>query len=61
MAADDRHDWRRSTRCAPTKNCVELARAGHDVVVRDSKSTATLHPFDDAGWTPFLTHCRALT
>jgi hypothetical protein len=60
MAADDQDNWRRSTRCTPTKNCVELAHTGHDVVVRDSKSTTTLHPIDGAGWTAFLTHCRTL-
>jgi hypothetical protein len=65
MAADGRdtnhtETWRRSSRCTPGKNCVELARTRRDVVVRDSKSTWTLRPFDGACWTTFLAHCRTL-
>jgi hypothetical protein len=29
--------WRKSTRSVSTQNCVELAIAGNDVLIRDSK------------------------
>lgn len=59
MAADGRGTtWLRSSRCTPKKNCVELRGTHAGVVVRDTKSTATLHPFDGAGWAAFLAHCR---
>jgi hypothetical protein len=63
MAADVRDTssnrlWLRSSACTPGKNCVEVGRDGSRVIIRDSKTSNSLHPLDDARWTAFLTHCR---
>lgn len=64
MAADGRHidttTWLRSSRCTPGKNCVEIAGCHAGMIVRDSKCAATLHPFDGASWSVFLTRCRVV-
>lgn len=47
--------WRKSSRSSEAGNCVEVARAGHAVGVRDSKHTAGPHlVFTTAAWTGFL-------
>lgn len=50
--------WRRSSRCNPGKNCVEVGRADTGVLIRDSKGGSTLRALDAAQWTAFLSHCR---
>ena len=65
MAADVRDNrsdrfWLRSSRCTPKKNCVEVGHDDSGVIIRDSKSSTTLRPLDEAHWTAFLTHCRAI-
>lgn len=64
MAADGRDihatTWLRSSRCTPGKNCVELADGRAGMIIRDSKSAATLPPLDSAAWSTFLKHCRAM-
>ncbi len=51
-------DWRRSTRCESV-NCVEAARRGHGVVIRNS-NTPDLH-LDVSGeaWNAFVAGIRA--
>jgi hypothetical protein len=52
--------WVRSSRCGPKSNCVELGRCAAGVIIRDSKSAATLRTFSNAQWTAFLAHCRTV-
>jgi hypothetical protein len=53
---DERHgDWRRSSRCTPNNNCVELSIASGAVAVRDSKNLASLPlMFGHRQWRDFL-------
>lgn len=52
--------WRRSSRCTPGKNCVEVGRDDAGVIIRDSKCDATLPAVNDLRWAMFLTHCQAI-
>jgi hypothetical protein len=52
--------WRRSSRCSPQLNCVEVSRAGANVIIRDSKGKDALHALDSAQWRTFLTHCPTM-
>ena len=48
-------NWRRSSRCTPNNNCVELSIADGAVAVRDSKNSASLPlMFDHRQWRDFL-------
>ena len=65
MTADVRNSdstgtWRRSSRCNPEWNCVEVGRAGASVIIRDSKGKIALPALDSAQWTALLAHCRAM-
>jgi len=47
--------WRRSSRCTPHNNCVELSFAGAAVAVRDSKNSDSLSlRFGRRQWKDFL-------
>lgn len=64
MASDVREgnppsSWLRSSRCTPNKNCVEVRRVDAGVIIRDSKSRATLRTLGDHPWATFLARCRA--
>jgi hypothetical protein len=46
--------WRKSSRCA-TSNCVEVAEAAPDILLRDSKNPdGTILAFSPPDWTGFL-------
>jgi hypothetical protein len=65
MAADVRggtvnRKWLRSSRCTPTKNCVEIGATDTGVIIRDSKSGTTLRAVGAVPWAAFLAHCRAI-
>ncbi|GIJ47581.1 hypothetical protein Val02_44670 [Virgisporangium aliadipatigenens] len=49
--------WRRSTFCA-TGECVEVARAGEDVVVRNSTDGDNVVAFTPEAWTDFVEAIR---
>lgn len=46
-------DWRRSSRCA-AGNCVEVARQGDTVRVRDSKNPEVVLSFAREEWAAFV-------
>ncbi len=51
--------WRKSSRCA-TSGCVEVARVGDSVLVRDSKDPdGPVLTFDREEWTAFLAGAAA--
>ena len=52
--------WRRSSRCNPDFNCVEVGRSEAGVIIRDSKGKVALHALDSAQWRGFLVHCHTL-
>jgi Domain of unknown function (DUF397) len=64
MAADVRDTntdhWLRASSCNPPKNCVEVGWTSSGVIIRDSKSSVTLHPLDEARWAAFVAHCRVI-
>ena len=49
--------WRRSTFCA-SGNCVEVAHAGEDVVVRSSTDGDKVVAFTAEAWTDFVEAVR---
>jgi hypothetical protein len=59
---DDRHarlDWHRSTRCS-SGGCIELARAGEEFLVRDSKvSGGPILSFGRVAWGEFVASVNA--
>nr|BFE47146.1 hypothetical protein GCM10017745_05730 [Saccharothrix mutabilis subsp. capreolus] len=57
----DSREWRKSSRstAATNANCVEVARAGGSVGVRDSKNPATPLSFPAARWAAFLRGVRS--
>ena len=47
--------WRRSSRCTPNNNCVELSYADDTVAVRDSKNSISLPlRFGHRQWKDFV-------
>jgi hypothetical protein len=46
-------DWRKSTRCE-SQHCVEVARVGAGVAVRDSTDPDQFVVFDVAAWRAFV-------
>lgn len=60
--ADTGHSatWRRSTRCSPNLNCVEVSRNDPGVIIRDSKGKVALRVLDSAQWMTFLRYCRTM-
>jgi hypothetical protein len=50
--------WRRSTFCA-ANGCVEVARAGEDVVVRNSTDGDNVVAFTAEAWTDFVKAIRS--
>lgn len=50
--------WRRSSRCHPDWNCVEVGKIGASVIVRDSKGKIALHALGPRQWAALLAHCR---
>uniref|UniRef100_UPI0031DE2F35 DUF397 domain-containing protein n=1 Tax=Saccharothrix mutabilis TaxID=33921 RepID=UPI0031DE2F35 len=61
MSTVDSGEWRKSSRstAATNANCVEVARAGGSVGVRDSKNPATPLSFPAARWAAFLRGVRS--
>ncbi len=59
MDDQDMPKWRKSTESA-TSNCVEVARSGETVLVRDSKNrSGSVLTFTGDEWRAFLTGVRS--
>ena len=52
---DHSDTWKRSSRCTPNNNCVELSLADGTMAVRDSKNSGSLPlQFGHRQWKDFL-------
>lgn len=52
--------WRRSSRCNPEWNCVEVGRVDTKVIIRDSKGKIALRALGSTQWAAFLAHCHMM-
>jgi hypothetical protein len=52
--------WRRSSRCSPEWNCVEVGKIDESLIIRDSKGRIALRALDTRQWAALLAHCRAM-
>jgi hypothetical protein len=57
MSGTDVADWRRSTYCS-SGGCVEVAREGQDIVVRNSTDGDNVVAFAPDAWTDFVQAIR---
>ncbi|WP_433295986.1 DUF397 domain-containing protein [Actinoplanes sp. CA-030573] len=51
--------WQRSSRCVGENHCVEVARAGDVVMMRDSKNPAVVLTFGLCQWRDFTARTRS--
>ena len=54
----DSPEWRKSSRCEPSLNCVEIAVVSDTVRVRDSKNPGPSLSFDASEWRRFIAEIK---